>query len=77
MFADFNLLAVSILVPGDLDKCLGLGGALLLYLHPAQVLGDQLQLGGTLVMITMISMITRVMIQMNTLIMCLILSLRD
>ena len=76
MFTNFNLLAVSILVPSDLDKCLGLGLALLLYLHPAEVLGDNLQLGGALVMISVITMITRVMIKMNTTVRCLILRLR-
>ena len=67
MFAYFNFFTVSVLITSDLNKCLGLSLALLLYLHPAEVLGDQFQLSGTLVMITMIPMmVTRMMIVMHT-----------
>ena len=44
MLADFNFLAVSILVAGDLGVGLGLGLALLLHLDPAELLGHHLQL---------------------------------
>ena len=43
MFANFDLLAVGVLVAGDLDEGLGLGDALLLHIDPAEVLGDGLQ----------------------------------
>ena len=44
MLADFNFLAVSILVAGDLGVGLGLGLALLLHLDPAELLGHHLKL---------------------------------
>ena len=44
MLADFDFLAVSILVAGDLGVGLGLGLALLLHLDPAELLGHHLQL---------------------------------
>ena len=43
MFAHFDLLAVGVLVAGDLDEGLGLGDALLLHIDPAELLGDGLQ----------------------------------
>ena len=42
MLADFDFLAVSILVSGDLGVGLGLGLALLLHLDPAELLGHRL-----------------------------------
>ena len=44
MFADFNLLTISVLVPCDLGVGLGLCLTLLLNLDPAELLGHHLQL---------------------------------
>ena len=57
MLADFNFLAVSILVAGDLGVGLGLCLALLLYLDSAQGLSHRLQLRGALVVVAMIAIV--------------------
>ena len=48
VFAHFDLLAVGVLVAGDLHEGLGLGDALLLHIDPAEFLGDGLQHPGAL-----------------------------
>merc|ERR1711911_488249 len=56
-FLELDLLAVCVLIAGDLGVGLCLGLALLLHLDPAQGLGDGLQLSGALGVVAVIPVI--------------------
>merc|ERR1719216_605848 len=58
-FLELDLLAVGVLVAGDLGVGLCLSLALLLHLDPAQGLGDCLQLGGALGVVAVMEKVSR------------------